>query len=160
MAEMAPAEAGKEAGMDQAEVKTKVLTLLTQPHLVVVFSTVDEKSRPQSRLMGAMVPVPHEDFSWYMETAHESRKVEQIRKNPHGQVLAFNHDYTEVATLSGKVALVEDADVKKYVWDAVPGSAEYFSDWKSPDFGILKFTVKNLEYLNLTMQLEPFSIKV
>jgi len=146
--------------MNEADVKAKVLTLLTQPHLVVVFSTVDKAGRPQSRLMGAMVPVPQEEFAWYMETACDSRKVEQIRKNPHAQVLAFNHDYTEVATLNGKAVMVDDADVKKLVWDAVPASSEYFSDWKSPEFGILKFTVDQVEYLNLTLQLEPFSIEL
>jgi general stress protein 26 len=146
--------------MEKSEVLTNVSTVLTQPHLVVVFSTVDDGGRPHSRLMGAMVPVPDEEFAWYMETAHHSRKVEQIKKNPHSQVLAFNPDYTQVATLDGKAELVEEMDVKKLVWDAVPASSEYFSDWKSPEFGILKFAVERVEYLDLTLQLDPFVVEL
>jgi len=146
--------------MDESQVRVKVLTLFTQPHLVVVLSTVDEEGSPQSRLMGAMVPVPERDFSWYLETSRDSRKVKQLHRNPRCQILAFNHDYTEVATLSGTARLVDDDAVRKLVWDAVPGSAEYFSDWKDPQFAVMQFDVEGVEYLNLTLRLEPFHFQV
>jgi general stress protein 26 len=146
--------------MDTEEIKAKVLELFSQPHLVVVFSTVDEADRPQTRLMGAVVPVKDAEFAWHFETKRESRKVSQLAKRPQAQLLAYRPDYSEVATLTGRARLVDDPEVKRAVWDAVPVSGEYFSSWDAPEFAVLRFDAEEVEYLNLTLQLEPFRVRV
>ena len=146
--------------MQESEIKARVLALFDQPHLVVVLSTVDDQGHPRSRFMGAVVPVEGVEFAWYFETMRESRKVGQLGKRPHAQVLAARADYSEVAALSGRAALVDDDTVKKQGWDAVPASAEYFTGWDSPEFAVLRFDAESLEYLNLTVRLEPFAVNL
>jgi len=146
--------------MRKDELKARVLALVSQPNLVMVLSTVDEEGRPQSRFMGAMVPVSGAEFAWYFETMRQARKVKQLARCPFAQVLVSRADYSEVATFSGRAALVEEPEVKKAVWEAVPASGGYFTGWDAPEFAVLRFNAEKIEYLNLTLQLEPFSLEV
>ena len=146
--------------MKQAEVKAKSEAVLKQKSQTFVFSTVDAKGRPRSRFMGGVVPVEGKPFDLYLVTGAESRKVQQLSKNPNAQILIARPDWSEIVTLSGKARVVASKTLKKIVWDGMPGAQKYFKGLDDPDFGVILFKGKELEYLSMQASMTPKVVRL
>jgi general stress protein 26 len=76
--------------------------------------TLDEKGSPRVR---AMDPFPPEDdFTIWFGTNKESRKVEQIKKDPRVNLYYIESDQSSYVTLFGEAVLVNDPEEKKNHW--------------------------------------------
>jgi general stress protein 26 len=146
--------------MKQAEVKTKALAVLLQKGATFILSTVDSRSRPQSRYMGGLVQVAGKPFDFYLITGVESRKVKQLAGNANAQILAARPDWSEIVTLNGKAAVVKSAAAKRAAWDGMPGAHQYFTGLDDPRYGVLLFKGRQLEYLGMGGAAEPTVVKL
>lgn len=144
--------------MDRKEIKQAVKELVTEEGAVYVLATVDEKNGPQCRYMGALVF--EGDFEILMVSHSEARKMKQLKRNPNAQLLFASEGYKKVATLSGTAAVEESLDRKKQVWDAIPACASYHKSYDAPDFGLIRFKTKSIEYIHLAVQHEPFKVEL
>lgn len=144
--------------MTLAEIKKAVRALVTKDKAVYVLGTVDAKRRPQMRYMGALVF--EKNFEILMVSHSQARKVKQIKANPNAQLLFSSPDYKKVATLSGTAAAEESVKKKKEVWRKIPACAAYHDSPEAPDFGLIRFKTREIEYIDLTVRHEPFRVKV
>ncbi len=124
-----------------------------------VMATVDEEGCPQARWMGALAPDPARGGIFYMASFSRARKVAQIRSDPATQLLLNTTDYSCVVTLSGSCEMVDDPALKRQVWEALPGVAQYFSGPEGEDFGVIRFTAARAEILCLAESMEPVGVE-
>ena len=124
---------------------------------VFIYTTVDAQGNPHSRYMGALMI---KNSVIHMATASNARKVQQIKANPRSELVFGANEYKEVATLSGESEVAESLDLKKEFWQANPACKDYFSGYDAPEFGLIAFQPTAAEYLNLTLQHEPFAVSL
>jgi len=146
--------------MDDAEVKAKALSILSQKDLPIVLSTVDADSRPHSRYMGSGIPVEGEDFDFYMVSGASSRKVAQLAANPRAQILAAAPEWAATVSLAGTASLVEDTSVKDMVWDSNPVVHQFFEGKQDANFAVIRFRGEELEYATMAGEPQPYIVKV
>lgn len=108
-----------------------------------VLATVDEEGGPQMRWMGGAFL--EEPLTIYMVTGAESRKMRQIGASPKSQLMFQSKDYARVATLSGNCEVVEEAEIKRRVWDGIPGASNHFSGPEDANFGVIRFVCRRVE---------------
>jgi general stress protein 26 len=78
------------------------------------FITVDENSNPQARILATF---PTEgDWKMWFGTSTNSRKAEQIKKNPNTMVFYFEPQGNSYVSFAGKARLVNDAELKNKYW--------------------------------------------
>lgn len=142
---------------DEAIAKTRELIAAKAPF---VMATVDADGKPQIRWMGAFTLDPCCEVVGYIECGASSRKVTEIRANPATQLLLSTQDYDCTVRISGVSEVVEDLEVKKMVWDAVPVSGQYFPSHDSPEFGVIKFTAKSFELLCMSAGMEAVTVEL
>jgi len=111
-----------------------------------VLATVDQEGCPQVRWMGAALR--EEPLTLYMAAGANSRKMDQIRANKRSQLMFQNSDYSQVATLCGDCDVAEDMEVKRRVWDGIPGASQFFSGPDDPNFGVVRFVTRRVELLD------------
>ena len=105
--------------------------------------TLDSQGRPQIRTMN---PFPTEaDMSVWMATNSRSRKVAEIRNNPHVSLYYANHkEATGTVVIHGEARLVDDMEEKlkrkRAYWD------QSFPDWKY--LMLIQVVAKEIEVLN------------
>ena len=144
--------------MEKEGLKKRVLDVIKSGKNAFIFSTVDENNCPQSRFMGAFML--EREFTIYLETSSSSRKMKQIKNNSGAQLVFFRPDYSEVAIVSGRAAIEESLEKKKEIWAHVPSCKDYYPAYDAPEFGVIRFETKKIEYLNPKMQLAPFKITI
>lgn len=143
--------------MNQRQAKKRALEVISSVD-VFVFSTVDGRNRPQSRVMGAKLV--ERGTTIYMETYADSNKVKQIKKKPRAQLLFPTKTYSEVATLSGKASLENSMAIKKKMWQKNPASKDYFSGYDDPRLAVIKFQADELKYIGPETGMEIIKMKV
>ena len=55
----------------------------------------------------------------------------------------------------GQAEMESSPDKKKWVWQKIPASAEYFDSPESQDFGVIKFTARRIEFIGEKDQHAP-----
>lgn len=138
--------------MTTEEIVATAREILTSGRAVVL-ATVDQQGMPQMRWMGGVVV--EEPLTVYLVAGAQSRKMHQIQAHPHAQVLAQDEGFARVVTCSGGAELVQDADVKKRVWDGMPGAARFFSGPDDPNLGVLAIKVARVELLAIRESHSP-----
>ena len=96
----------------------------------------------------------------FMASASNERKMQQIKSNPHSQLLFGADEYKQVATITGESSVEESLELKQAFWQAVPICKDYFSAYDAPEFGLIAFRPTAGEYLNLALQHEPFAVSL
>lgn len=143
--------------MNQREAKKRTLAIMNAAE-VFIFSTVDARNRPQSRVMGAKLI--GKGMTLYMETYADSAKVKQIKKHSRAQLLFPTPDYSEVVTLSGKASLEDSEAIRKRMWKENPASKDYFSSYDDPRLAIIKFEPDELKYIGPEAGMEVIEMKL
>ena len=125
-----------------------------------VMATVDDRRAPQTTWMGALALDPQDENVFYITSMVGARKVEQLRGNPATQLMYSTPNYDCVVTLDGQCELVQDMDVKRFVWEAMPAAAEHFDRPESPEFGVIRFRLTCVEVLCVDESLAPVRVMV
>jgi len=112
-----------------------------------VLATVDQEGCPQVRWMGAAML--EEPLTLYMAAGANSRKMDQIRANKRSQLMFQNREYSRVATLCGNCDVVEEGEIKRRVWEGMPGVSQFFSGPDDPNFGVIRFVTYRVELLDM-----------
>jgi len=76
--------------------------------------SIDENNNPRARAMDAFIP--DENFIVWFGTKGNSRKVEQIRKNPIVTLYYLDEDKSGYVSLLGKAEIIDDVEAKKLKW--------------------------------------------
>ena len=110
--------------------------------VVAAIATVQE-GKPAVRHMAVM---GQEDLTLIGATRKDSRKVGQIKKNPDVAMAIwsgkkFSDPYIMI---QGRAKVHEDLETKKKFWN--PMLEPYFQKPENPDYVVLKFTPKRIEY--------------
>ena len=130
--------------MEKAELKQHILDLIREPQLACLATIKD--GRPWVRYVmthGA------DDLTLYTATFAASRKVAQIKSDPHVHVTLggrrddMNHPYANIAATAQ--VLTDDAS-KKRIWSE--GLKAYFSGPDDPNLVVLKMTPLLIEYMS------------
>ena len=121
--------------------KEKIMEVIGGPHPAAV-ATIDN-GMPAVRFM---VLAGFGDMTLVGGTMKVTRKVEQLRKNPNAAIAIWSgKEFTDpyvVIQATGKVH--EDPATKKKFWN--PMFKQYFKSVDNPDFVVLVFTAKEIEY--------------
>ncbi len=112
-----------------------------------VMATVGEDGAPRLRWMGDLVL--EEPLTITMAARAASRKMDQIRRNPQGQLLFNNAEYERVVTLSGEYEIIEDRETRQRIWDAMPSLRDFASGPQDPEVALIRFTTRRVELLVL-----------
>ena len=127
---------------------------------VHVMATVDEEGRPQMRWMGALAADPRDENVHYIVSSAKARKVAQLQANPAVQLLFTAPEYKCIVNVSGECDMVQDMEIKRMVWDAIPACADYHSGPDDPDFGVIRFRARCLEVLCVGESHEPVRVEL
>ena len=142
--------------MTDEEIKKAIWQIVANAK-VFIYTTVDAQGNPHSRYMGGLIV---KDGVIYMATASGARKVQQIKSNPRSELLFAADEYKQVATVSGESAVADSLELKECFWQAIPACKDYFSSYDAPEFGLIGFRPSSAEYLNLTLQHDPFAVSL
>ena len=105
--------------------------------------TADRRGRMDARAMDALAP--DEDMAVFFGTNPLSRKVTEIRRNPHVTLFYFDREAKAYVTLHGLARMVTDPEEKRKHWK---------EDWKAfyPDRGnsyaVIEVRPTRLEVVN------------
>jgi general stress protein 26 len=121
--------------------KEKILEVIAGPHPAAV-ATID-KGQPAVRFM---VLNGFPDMTFVGGTMKASRKVEQLRKNPNASIAIWSgKEFTDpYVGIQAKGEVHEDVQTKKKYWN--PMFEQYFKSVDNPDFVVLVFTAREIEY--------------
>ncbi|MCX7598757.1 MAG: pyridoxamine 5'-phosphate oxidase family protein [Armatimonadetes bacterium] len=118
-----------------------------------VLATVDADGGPRMRWMGGLVL--EDPLTIYMACGASSRKMDQIRGNPRGQLMFQTEGFREVVTLYGTCHIVDDAKVKEKLWAEMPVLENYFAGADDPNFGVIRFETQRVEIMIADRHDEP-----
>jgi general stress protein 26 len=121
--------------------KENILEVVGGPHPAAV-ATLDGK-KPAVRFM---VLAGFPDMTLIGATMKNSKKVEQIKKNPDAALAIwsgkeFSDPYVEI---SARGMIHEDIATKKKYWN--PMFEQFFKSPENPDFVVLMFTAQEITY--------------
>jgi general stress protein 26 len=142
--------------MDKQTIINECLQLISEADTAYL-ATLNDKGFPQVRAMlnlrfvdqfpelAAFMQKHAGGFETYFTTNTSSKKIRQIQANGACSV-CYNVGYNGV-TLLGTVSIVEDSAIKEELWQ--DGWELYYPKGKKdPDYAVLKFTPRSLEYFN------------
>jgi general stress protein 26 len=126
--------------------KEKILEVIGGPHVAAIATIAG--GAPAVRFM---VLNGFDDMSLVGGTGKASRKVEQLKKNPHTAISIWSgKDFADpyvVIKANGEVH--EDLATKKKYWN--PMFEKYFKSVDNPDYVILVFIPEEIEYTGPNM---------
>jgi general stress protein 26 len=127
----------------------KILEVVGGPH-VAAFATI-AGTMPAVRFM-VLNGLP--DMTLVGGTMKASRKVEQLRKNPNAAIAIWSgKEFTDpYVVIQAKGEVHEDVKTKEKYWN--PMFQHYFKSVDNPDFVVLVFTAREIEYHGPNM-MEP-----
>ncbi|MFK5856995.1 MAG: pyridoxamine 5'-phosphate oxidase family protein, partial [Bacteroidota bacterium] len=102
--------------------------------------TLDDEGKPRARTMDPFIP--ENDFTVWFGTNSNSRKVEQIKKDPTVTLYYFDAKSQGYVVISGTAQLVNDSEKKEKYWK------EEWKDYypnKGDNYLLIKVTPKWLE---------------
>ena len=143
--------------MTNDEIKKAIWQTVEKGKKVFVYSTVDAKGNPHSRYMGALTI---KDGIFYMATASDARKMQQIKANPRSELLFNASEYKQIAIIGGESRIEKSLEFKKEFWQVNPSCKDYFSSYDAPEFGLIAFQPNCGEYLDLSLQHTPFIVSL
>jgi general stress protein 26 len=118
--------------------------------VVAAIATVHE-GKPAVRHMAVM---GQEDLSLIGATRKDSRKVDQIKKNPDVALAIWSgKNFSDpYVMIQGQAMVHDDLETKKKFWS--PMLEPYFQKPENPDYVVLKFMPKRIEYYHdMTMDI-------
>ena len=118
-----------------------------------VFATVDAEGGPRMRWMGGLLL--EEPLTIYMACGASSRKMDQIRGNPKGQLMFQTEGFREVVTLYGTCQIIDDPQIKQKVWEAMPALANFMAGPDDPNLGVIRFRTERVEVVAAERHGEP-----
>ena len=129
--------------------KEKILEVVAGPHVAAVATVT--MGMPAVRFM---VLNGFEDMTFVGGTMKGTRKVEQLRKNPNAAISIWSgKEFTDPYVVIQAIGEVrDDLKTKKKYWN--PMFEQYFKSVDNPDFVVLVFTAKEIEYHGPNM-MEP-----
>ena len=129
--------------MNQSE-KEKIVDIMKKNFFGAHLATCDG-THPRVR---PVAPIVEDDLSIWVATHCSSKKVPQIRNNPKIALSFLEPGGAKVALVTGEAEIVEDLEAKKRVWKIAPlDLSRFFPDGQeSPDYCLLKVTVKRIEW--------------
>lgn len=109
--------------------------------------TAGADGQPQARLMEAFPPTS--DFSVWMGTRPNSRKVAQIRANPRATLAYYDPAGPNYVSLLGTARIVDDPAVRRKWWREdwephFPGGPE------GKNFTVIEFRARRIELVSVT----------
>ncbi len=121
--------------------KDNILDVIRGEHVAAIATVRD--GRPAVRFMAL---VGFDDLSLVGGTMKDSRKVDQIRKNPEAALSIWSgKSYADpYVTIEGKAEIHEDLETKKKFWD--PKLEPYFQNPENQNYVVLKFIPQRIEY--------------
>ena len=121
--------------------KEDILKVMGGEHVAAI-ATVQE-GKPAVRFM-ALVGLG--DLSLVGATMKDTRKVEQIKKNPEVALSIWSgKNYADpYVTILGKALVHDDLETKKKFWD--PKLEQYFKTPENPDYVVITFAPQRIEY--------------
>ncbi|MGA2934279.1 MAG: pyridoxamine 5'-phosphate oxidase family protein [Methanomicrobiales archaeon] len=121
--------------------KEKIMDVVGGPHVAAVATIT--MGMPAVRFM---VLNGFEDMTFVGGTMKSTRKVEQLRKNPHAALSIWSgKEFTDpYVVIQARGEVHDDLATKKKYWN--PMFEQYFKSVDNPDFVVLVFTAKEIEY--------------
>ena len=144
--------------MTEQEALDRARVMMGNGSATFMMATVDGDGKPRMRWMGAIAQDPDDENTYYMASQSTARKVAQLTGNPATQLVFGEQDFSCIATVNGKSEMTQDMAIKRMVWDALPGAAQYFDGPESEGFGVIKFTAESIEVLCLSEGREPVRV--
>ena len=105
--------------------------------------TLDDKDRPMVRIMDPFLP--ESDFTVWLGTNPESRKVNQIKKNPKVTLYYLENDGLGYVVVHGIAQLVDDEGEKEKRWKA---EWKAFYPNKPKGYLLIKVSPESIEVLS------------
>jgi general stress protein 26 len=129
--------------------KEKILEVVGGPHVAAVATVT--MGMPAVRFM---VLNGFEDMTFVGATMKNTRKVAQLRKNPQAAISIWSgKEFSDpYVVIEARGEVHEDVKTKKKYWN--PMFEQYFKSVDNPDFVVLIFTAKEIEYHGPNM-MEP-----
>lgn len=130
--------------MDKAEMKQKILEVMSGPHLASLATMKD--GRPWVRYV---MTVGTEDLTLFVNTFAQSRKVAQINADANVHVILgadpadMEHPYLNIAATA---EVLNDDETKKRFWS--DELKAYFSGPDDPNLVVLKITPQVIELMS------------
>ncbi len=137
-----------------AELKEKILRILLENSTVAV-CTIDG-DEPKARYLTVRV---EDGLTMISATYLDSRKVGQIRKNPHTHILAGFDPATPQnpwVNLDGTAEILTDQKSKSDCW--IDSFKDYFTGPEDENYVVLKFTPVRAEYHTYDMKTEVLEL--
>jgi general stress protein 26 len=97
----------------RAEIIAASQDIMVKAHFCT-FITIGRDGQPQARIVDALAP--GDDFVIWFATNPLTRKVAEIRQNPHVTFSCFDATTSSYITVLGRAALVSDPAEKKTHW--------------------------------------------
>ncbi len=109
------------------------------------FITVDSNGVPQARIVDAFAP--DSQMVVWVATNPRTRKVEQIRRNPHVTLFYWDPEGVSYVTLIGRATLVTDPAIKAQHWKE--DWKDFYSDrWRGDDYLLIRIEPLRLEVVS------------
>jgi general stress protein 26 len=105
--------------------------------------TLDDENRPMVRIMNPFLP--ESDFTVWLGTNPESRKVDQIKKNPKVTLYYLENDGLGYVVVHGIAQLVDDEGEKEKRWKA---EWKAFYPNKPKGYLLIKVSPESIEVLS------------
>ena len=123
------------------KLEEKILGVMGGVHVGAVATIWD--GRPAVRFMAL---TGNEDLSLVGGTMKDSRKVEQIKKNPHAAISIWScREFSDpYVVIEAETHVHEDIATKKRYWD--PVWKDFFKSPENPEWVVLRFVPVSIEY--------------
>jgi general stress protein 26 len=129
--------------LSKQALKRKILAKLTAPTLCVL-ATVTEDGKPWARYV---TPFADENLTIWMATFANSRKINQIRKNPEVHLTTGVTDAQGAMPylqIQGRAEILMDGETKKAVWSDY--LAKVFSGPDDPNYVVCRIIPHRIEW--------------
>ena len=130
--------------MEKAELKNKIIELISKPQLASVATTKD--SKPWVRYM---VLSGEPDLTLYTTTFSSARKVQQIKKDSNVHVIIggdLENFKDPHINIQATAQVVTDLETKKKYW--CEHLERFFSGPEDPNFSVIKISPQVIEYIS------------
>lgn len=109
--------------------------------------TLDEDGHPRARVMDPFEP--EKGLVVWMATNADTRKVEDLRRDPRATLHYFDTEGIGYVTLQGEILLIEDPERKALHWK--PDWKNFYQDeYRGRDYLLLRFVPRRLEIVSHT----------
>ena len=139
-----------QAPPDRAQVVSAAREVMKQARYASLV-TISADGQPQARIIDPSGPDP--DFTVWIATNPESRKVGQLRQNARATLLYFDRATESYVTLLGSATLVTDPAEKERHWQ--PQWAPHYPQGpRSAQLMLIRFTSRTVEIVSAPHKLQ------